>query len=151
MISSLEMYVIYCVTIVATILLRLQLRTASLAACKPVFGSTLTTASAYNTESSGISAALLDCMGDLCALAFLSDLKRLVISAIFKSPPFLRYNLQIWVACRTFLSQNFVGYELCIINILNNSSLQKHRDAFLSAGLIVQCIFDRYLLNIRKV
>jgi hypothetical protein len=117
-------------TLVVTILLRLQLRTASLSACKPVFGSTLTAASAYNTESSGISAALLDCMGDLCALAFLSGLKRLVISTAFNPSPFLKMQLSDLISEQDISIAEFNGLGTEYKCVFSNLNWKKRQDGY---------------------
>jgi hypothetical protein len=46
-----------------------------------------------SAENLDIPAAQLDCMGDSCALVLLPGLNRLVISAIFKPPPFFKIQL----------------------------------------------------------
>jgi hypothetical protein len=53
--------------------------------CKQVIGFTSIEASANYAENSGASAGLLDCTRDSCALAFLPDLWRPIVSSFPKS------------------------------------------------------------------
>jgi hypothetical protein len=136
--QTVEMHIAYCITLVEMVMRRLLARMTCpsdfeilnrpASNAKSVCGAknldTLVSAY-YCAENSGGWAVILDCMGGLCTLAPLSDLKRLTISAIFKPPPSIKTQLPDLVSVQNVFAAKF--HELMVVykGVLHRLSWRK--------------------------